>query len=204
MAEHLPDSDRFVSLVLQSEVGKVFDDRHVEIHFALLDELHDRGRNERLGDRSHVEQRLRCDRVVLAIDVSQAESGGVDDLLIANYSDGKAWNFLLSHHLLDHWLKLERERVFSLSEGRLGESCYHDSESADDDSSHTIHLGFVFLNSEIRVNVPAVRSFNLHACLSTGEAIGRSGDAQSIAVLSAFLVNQPMSGSCDLSFEGKV
>ena len=60
---HLADGDLVRAIVGDAEVRQILHHRRVQVDRVALDELHDRRRHERLGDRRHVKQRSRGQRI---------------------------------------------------------------------------------------------------------------------------------------------
>jgi hypothetical protein len=61
-----------------------------------------------------VKQGLGSDFVILILKVSQAETRGVDHLLIMNDGNRKTWDPPLFHHLFNDWLELCLETVIGV------------------------------------------------------------------------------------------
>ena len=94
------------------------DDRVIERDDPLLGQLHDRRRDERLGDRGHVEQRLGRDWP-LVVEARDAEPACVDHRTTGNDADSHSGNPCQRHHLLDKWREPLVECITELARRHL-------------------------------------------------------------------------------------
>jgi hypothetical protein len=107
MTEEVLDPDRIVR-----EVTRVAGNRIVEVDLALLDELHDERRRERLGLRRDVVDRVRGGGdAVLVIGVS--ESFRPQHLLILDDGGGQAGDAKARTEVLDLGLESSQPRFFA-------------------------------------------------------------------------------------------
>ncbi len=91
----------------------MLDDRVIERDESILDQLHDRRRDERLGDRRHVEERFGGHRTPV-IQAGDAEAARVDHCAIGDDANCHPWDPGQGHHLLDEWREPPVERISQL------------------------------------------------------------------------------------------
>src|SRR5262249_5458903 len=105
MIEELPNGNRLVTRIVQTEVRQIFHHRIIQSDLALFDQLHDGRGHKRLGHGGHMKESVRRDACRLA-ENHLSKTTSISETSVEHDSYGQTGNVILAHSFFDELIKM--------------------------------------------------------------------------------------------------